>query len=188
MSHDLRKISLQLDRIESKIGRIYEKERIMASDLQVLTDGVNSSITVESGAIKLIQGLADQIAALKNDPVALQALSDQLTASRNALAAAVSNNTPSPAPAVVPSPAVAPLPTTGPSTQPALGGLVLTVIGGTGGGSYASGASIPIVAKSAPVGQTFQSWSPAVNVQSANSPSTTFTMPSSDATVTAIFA
>jgi len=62
----------------------------------------------------------------------------------------------------------------------------LTVVNGTGSGTYAVGASVPIAANPAPAGEYFQSWT-GPGVANANQPSTTVTMPASNATVTAGF-
>lgn len=67
----------------------------MAADLKTIQDAVTNSTTVEQSAITLLQGLAAQIASIKNDPVAIQALADQINANSSALAAAVTANTPS---------------------------------------------------------------------------------------------
>lgn len=63
-------------------------------DLKALTDAVARNKTVADSAIALIQGLAAQIEANKNDPAALQALADSLNAEDDSLAAAVTANTP----------------------------------------------------------------------------------------------
>jgi hypothetical protein len=80
----------------AKLDRLYSlitsQGAIMASDLQALTDQVNASIGVEQSAITLIQGLAADIASLKNDPAALQALADQLKTSAANLSAAITAN------------------------------------------------------------------------------------------------
>lgn len=65
----------------------------MSAELDALTAAVARDVEVETSAITLINGLAAQIVALKNDPVALQALADSLTTSADALAAAVAANT-----------------------------------------------------------------------------------------------
>jgi hypothetical protein len=65
-------------------------------DLGPLTAQVTANTDVEGSAVTLINGLAAQIIALKNDPVALQALADKLKASADALATAVTANTPAP--------------------------------------------------------------------------------------------
>ncbi len=67
----------------------------MSKELDALTAQVKAQEAVDDSAITLIQGLADQIAAIKTDPVALQALADELKTKSDALAAAVSANTPS---------------------------------------------------------------------------------------------
>lgn len=65
------------------------------ADLGPLTAEVTRDVEVKSAAATLLEGLSAKIAELKNDPAALQALSDQLKASSDALAAAIVANTPS---------------------------------------------------------------------------------------------
>lgn len=55
---------------------------------------VERNTSVDDSAITLLTSLAARVEELKNDPVALQALADQLTSSSDALAAAVTANTP----------------------------------------------------------------------------------------------
>jgi hypothetical protein len=62
----------------------------------------------------------------------------------------------------------------------------LTVVNGTGSGSYAAGTVVNISANAAPSGQVFSSWSGAT-VASASSPATTITMPTANTTVTATY-
>lgn len=64
------------------------------ADLTALTAQVKANTDVEASAIVLLNGLSAQIAQLKNDPVALQALADQLKTSGSALADAITANTP----------------------------------------------------------------------------------------------
>ena len=59
-----------------------------------LTNEVTRDGDVVSSATTLISGLADQIAASANDPVAVRALAANLKANTDALAAAVAANTP----------------------------------------------------------------------------------------------
>lgn len=63
----------------------------------------------------------------------------------------------------------------------------LTVNNGTGGGSYAEGMQVPIVANAAPDGKTFDRWtsSNGGTFANANEATTTFTMPGNEVTVTA---
>ena len=64
------------------------------AELQVKVDQVTQ---VEASAVTLIDGLAAQISALVasgGSPAAFQSLAEELTASSNALAAAVTANTP----------------------------------------------------------------------------------------------
>ena len=64
------------------------------SDLSVLTAEVQANTSVDSSAITLLNGLSAQLALIANDPVAIQALADELNSSSTALAAAVVANTP----------------------------------------------------------------------------------------------
>ena len=63
-------------------------------DLTPLQDAVTQAQTVAQSAIVLIDNLADQVEAAKNDPAAIQAIADTLRANNQALAAAVEANTP----------------------------------------------------------------------------------------------
>jgi len=63
----------------------------------------------------------------------------------------------------------------------------LTVVSGTGSGSYAAGVTIPIAANTPPSGQSFVSWTGAT-VQNSIASSTSLTMPVANTTVTANFA
>ena len=64
------------------------------ADLSGLTAQVTANTDVEASAVALLNGLAAQIAQLKTDPAALQALSDQLKASATSLSEAITANTP----------------------------------------------------------------------------------------------
>lgn len=64
------------------------------ADLSGLTAQVTANTDVEASAVTLLNGLAAQIAQLKTDPAALQALSDQLKNSADSLSAAIVANTP----------------------------------------------------------------------------------------------
>jgi len=89
----------KLDKIIQMLGIIQRKEDTMSAELDALTVQVAANTTVEQSAITLIQGLATQIAALKNDPAAITALSASLKNSADALAAAITANTPAAPPA-----------------------------------------------------------------------------------------
>jgi hypothetical protein len=86
----------KLDRIISMLGEVIHKEVVMAGELDALTAQVTENTTLEGSAITLIQGiaqkLADAIAA--GNPAALTALQVQLKTSADALAAAITANTP----------------------------------------------------------------------------------------------
>ena len=65
----------------------------MTPELQTLTTQVTESTTLMGSAVSLIDGLAAQIAALKGNPVALQALSDSLKNESSKIARAIITNT-----------------------------------------------------------------------------------------------
>jgi len=74
---------------------IANQEKIMAT-LADLQNEVAAVKTVEDSAEALIAGLAQQLkdALAQNDPAAIQAVIDNLEASKTALASAVAQNTP----------------------------------------------------------------------------------------------
>jgi hypothetical protein len=89
----------QLDRIEAALATITQQEQAMTPQLQALQAEVQRNTDVTTSVTALVQNLADQIVALKDDPAALQALADSLKANDDGLAAAVTANTPAaPAP------------------------------------------------------------------------------------------
>lgn len=90
----LDKITNMLSALVQGLGRIEQQEIIVMADLKSLSAQVKANTDVEASAVVLIQGIAAQLEAAKNDPVALQALSDSLKSSADALAAAVTANTP----------------------------------------------------------------------------------------------
>jgi len=68
----------------------------MSKQLDDLKAAVEAENTVIDSAIVLLDGLAAQIVALKDDPVALQSLADEVNAKSGALSAALTKNTPTP--------------------------------------------------------------------------------------------
>ena len=64
---------------------------------------------------------------------------------------------------------------------------LVTVVNGTGGGSFAPGATVTITAGTPPASQWFQKWSGNAPVSNSFSSTTTFTMPSNAITETAAF-
>ena len=86
-------IDAKLDRILLLLHTLIRKEELVMADLSSLQAQVQANTEVEASAVVLIQGIAAQLAAAKTDPAAIQALSDQLKASADGLAAAVTANT-----------------------------------------------------------------------------------------------
>lgn len=101
-----RSILETLDRIEDRLDSLWQLffhhihwERTMKESLDDLTLAVAATVTVEQSAIGLIEGLAEQIRNLppSGDPsqaTAIAALVADLNAKKDALAAAVTANTP----------------------------------------------------------------------------------------------
>lgn len=79
---------------DERLKQILGKLNKMSAELENLTNEVAETSTVVDSAITLIEGLAAQIRDLSDDPTALIALAADLDAKTNALAAAVSANTP----------------------------------------------------------------------------------------------
>lgn len=70
----------------------------MTAQLAALQAQVTQTDTVIASAITLIQGIAAQLEAIKDDPAAIAALAADLHTQTDALAAAVAANTPSTTP------------------------------------------------------------------------------------------
>lgn len=87
----------RLKRVEAKLDLLLERGVVMSKELDALTAQVKQNTDLETSAVTLIKGLADQIVAAKDDPTKLQALTDELKVKADALASAILANTP-PAP------------------------------------------------------------------------------------------
>jgi peptidoglycan hydrolase CwlO-like protein len=93
----------RLDEIQMALEGLVARGYEMAQELDRLEAQVKANTDLETSAVTLIHGLADQIAALKTDPARLQKLSDDLKAKADALAKAITEGTaagggPAPAP------------------------------------------------------------------------------------------
>ena len=84
----------RLTRIERKLDLILNKENRIMATIADLQAEVAQEDTVIDSAVTLIKGLADQVAALKPDQAAIDALAADIQAKSDALAAAVTANTP----------------------------------------------------------------------------------------------
>lgn len=93
---DTSHVDARLDSIVSLLNGLIGKVNTMSAELDALTAAVTQENTVIDSAIVLLKNLAAQIAALKTDPAALQALADGITAKAQALADAIVANTPAP--------------------------------------------------------------------------------------------
>ena len=84
-------------RIETKLDALLREVERSMKELDDLKAAVTKTEGVADSAITLIQGLAAQIQAGKDDPVAMENLATELSAKADALAAAVQANEPGPA-------------------------------------------------------------------------------------------
>jgi hypothetical protein len=88
------RIEAKLDEGVALLREVIGRQAQMANELDVLEQEVAKTTSLEDGAITLMKGLADQIAASKTDPARLQKLSDGLHAKAVAMAQALADNTP----------------------------------------------------------------------------------------------
>ena len=86
--------SKKLDTILNLLQSVVQKENQMAGELDALTAEVTANTDAEASAVILLGQLHDLLVAAGTDPAKLQALTDQLSTSKDALAAAVVANTP----------------------------------------------------------------------------------------------
>lgn len=82
------------DKILELLSIIIKNQTNMASDLTELTAAVAKDTEVDSSAITLLNGLKTALDAAGTDPAALKALSNQLGSNSQALADAITANTP----------------------------------------------------------------------------------------------
>lgn len=85
---------MDLAEVINHLHSIIHKLNTMATDLTALTAAVAKDTEVDQSAITLLQGLKAALDTAGTDPVALKALSDQIGSNTDALAAAVTANTP----------------------------------------------------------------------------------------------
>jgi uncharacterized coiled-coil DUF342 family protein len=91
---EVKRLATILRDIREELTSIRLEIHAMSVQMDNLTREVAETKTVIDSAITLIQGLSTRIEELKNDPAKLQALADELDTKANALASAVTANTP----------------------------------------------------------------------------------------------
>ncbi len=96
LGHNIRRIERTLKELNGKLDTLLTRSSEMSKELDDLTAAVKKTSDTEDSAILLIQGIAKQLAdaIAANNPAALKALSDELSAKADALGAAVVANTP----------------------------------------------------------------------------------------------
>lgn len=102
---DLNEVHKKLDmllRIGKKIlttlEEIRKESKIMTQELVDLEAAVTENTSLDTSIIELVNGLAAQVEALKDDPAKLASLASELRAKSAAMAAAIQANTPAPPP------------------------------------------------------------------------------------------
>lgn len=90
-------VNAKLDNITHLLQQVLGMEVLQVATIEDLQTEVGQNTDVTQSAIVLLDGLSQQLkdALAANDPAAIQAVVDQLDANTNALAEAVSANTPS---------------------------------------------------------------------------------------------
>jgi predicted PP-loop superfamily ATPase len=89
-----KEITKKLNRILATLMRMEQKEVHMSQELDDLKAAVAENAALDDSIIQLVEGLAAQIVALKDDPVALAALATEVRAKSALIAAAIQANTP----------------------------------------------------------------------------------------------
>ena len=103
------KLSQILGKLDEIINNMHQEEVAMTLELEELQKQVAENTSLEQSAIQLIEGIADQLEAAKDDPEKIAALTASLKGTATALAAAISANTPvEPVPEPEPEPEPAP--------------------------------------------------------------------------------
>lgn len=90
----LEEINQKLDDILLDLQDIKQKEIIMSVQMDTLTAAVTKNTGLDESIIALLQGLAAQITDTAGDKAKALALADELNAKSDALAAAITANTP----------------------------------------------------------------------------------------------
>lgn len=90
---DLRLQSLEFKSLHIILASQSRKVKLMSEALEKLSEQVAENTSLEMSAISLIQGLAEQIEELKQEPAALEELAARLKLSAQALSEAIMANT-----------------------------------------------------------------------------------------------
>lgn len=88
----------RIDQLLSLLGEMKAQEVIMSKELDDLQLAVEENTSLDGSIIELVNGLAAQILALKDEPAKLVALAASLKTASAAIAAAIQANTPPPPP------------------------------------------------------------------------------------------
>ncbi len=94
LSYQFAVLNTKLDRILSFLSVLQQQEKKMAADLTTLTAQVKANTDAEASAVLLLTQLSDLLKSVATDPAKVQARADQLKGSADALAAAITANTP----------------------------------------------------------------------------------------------
>jgi hypothetical protein len=89
-----KEVTKLLNRILATLVRMETQEVQMSQELDDLKAAVAENSALDDSIIQLVNGLAAQIEALKDDPAALAALAVEVRAKSALIAAAIQANTP----------------------------------------------------------------------------------------------
>jgi len=84
----------KLDQLLAQSASLTKGMSVMSAELDDLTQKVAETKSVEDSAILLLNDLSARLAGITTDPVAIRALSAELSAKSSELAAAITANTP----------------------------------------------------------------------------------------------
>jgi hypothetical protein len=87
-------IDAKLDLILTRLDKFQQEGAHMTQELDDLTSAVHENASLDDSIIQLVNGLAAQIMALKDDPAAMVALASELRAKSTAITDAIRANTP----------------------------------------------------------------------------------------------
>jgi hypothetical protein len=105
------KLTMIIGKLDEIINNIHTEGVTMTVELDALQQQVSENTSLEQSAIQLIEGIADQLEAVKDDPEKISALTASLKGTATALAAAIAANTPvEPTPEPSPEPEPEPVP------------------------------------------------------------------------------
>jgi chromosome segregation ATPase len=85
-------IERSLARIEEHLGAVSESQEEVVADLSALRDEVAANTSATNSVVQLVNGLADQLEAAKDNPEEVAALAAEIRANTDTLVSAINEN------------------------------------------------------------------------------------------------